>query len=471
MWSSNQGPHAIRDAICHVLALPQPAVRVITPAVGGGFGLKDHAYEDELMVVAAALRLGRPVKWIEDRSEAMVATHAATSASTSPSPTTTTVGSALSVTGVRNTGAHFSDLRRRPAVHHGRHAPGPYRWGAVRVVGTSGREPHALGAYRGFGQTQAALVRERSVDLVAAALGRDPVDLRLQNMLGPDRLPHTTSMFLTYDNGDYPAALRRAASWRRRGRRRRRTGGVAASAAFYVQLAGLANSSANEAIGLMIGGFETSTVEMLHDGSVLVISGISPHGQGLETTVAQLVADRLGVDLDRVELVTGDTASTPYSVRHSGVALLRWAGERRCWPPTASLTSCGPSPPTCSRLRPRTWHWARAAHVAGTAIGVPITEIAKRAWLGTACPMASRRGSVRRRPTTRPVARSVAPARVPCRGGPGDGSRGGGALPSSMTVGRSSTRRSWRVRSTAGSPRGWVRRCWRASSMTTAVSR
>ena len=154
------------------------------------------------------------------------------------------------------------------------------------------------------------------------------------------RLPHTTSMFLTYDNGDYPAALRRArelaASWpspEADGRR-------AASAAFYVQLAGLANSSANEAIGLMIGGFETSTVEMLHDGSVLVISGISPHGQGLETTVAQLVADRLGVDLDRVELVTGDTASTPYSAYGTAASLLPLGGARLCWPPTASLTSC-----------------------------------------------------------------------------------------------------------------------------------
>ena len=232
VWSSNQGPHAIRDAICHVLALPQPAVRVITPAVGGGFGLKDHAYEDELMVVAAALRLGRPVKWIEDRSEAMVATTTpATSASTSPSPTTTTVGSALSVTGVRNTGAHFSIFGGGPLFTMAGMLPG--RTAGARCVSSghlvaTNRTP--LGAYRGFGQTQAALVRERSVDLVAAALGRDPVDLRLQNMLGPDELPHTTSMFLTYDNGDYPAALRRAASWRRRGRRRRRTGGVAASA-------------------------------------------------------------------------------------------------------------------------------------------------------------------------------------------------------------------------------------------------
>ncbi len=392
VWSSNQGPHAIRDAICHVLGLPQPAVRVITPAVGGGFGLKDHAYEDELMVVAAALHLGRPVKWIEDRSEAMVATTHARDERFEVTVAYDDDGRlrSLSVTGVRNTGAHFSVFGGGPLFTMAGMLPGPYRWDAVRVVGhlvATNRTP--LGAYRGFGQTQAALVRERSVDLVAAALGRDPVDLRLQNMLGPDELPHTTSMYLTYDNGDYPAALRRARelaeSWpspEADGRRR----GV--GYAFYVQLAGLANSSANEAIGLGIGGFETSTVEMLHDGSVLVASGISPHGQGLETTIAQLVADRLGVDLDRVELVTGDTASTPYSAYGTaasrslpvggGAAVLaadRVADQLRSI--AADMLEAAPEDVVLASGR---------AHVAGTAIGVPITDVAKRAWRGYRLP-------------------------------------------------------------------------------------
>ena len=392
VWSSNQGPHAIRDAICHVLGLPQPAVRVITPAVGGGFGLKDHAYEDELMVVAAALRLGRPVKWIEDRSESMVATTQARDERFDVEVAYDDDGRlrSLSVTGIRNTGAHFSIFGGGPLFTMAGMLPGPYRWDAVRVVGhlvATNRTP--LGAYRGFGQTQAALVRERSVDLVAAALGRDPVDLRLQNMLGADELPHTTSMYLTYDNGDYPAALGRARelaeSWpspEPDGRRR----GV--GYAFYVQLAGLANSSANEAIGLGIGGFETSTVEMLHDGSVLVASGISPHGQGLETTIAQLVADRLGVDLDRVELVTGDTASTPYSAYGTaasrslplggGAAVLaadRVADQLRSI--AAEMLEAAPEDVVLASGR---------AAVAGTAIGVPITDVAKRAWRGYRLP-------------------------------------------------------------------------------------
>ena len=149
MWSSNQGPHAIGDAICHVLALPQPAVRVITPAVGGGFGLKDHAYEDELMVVAAALRLGRPVKWIEDRSKPWWPPLTATSASTSPSPTTTTVGSALSVTGVRNTGAHFSVFGGGPLFTMAGMLPGRTA-GAQCVVGhlVANRTPRRVSGVR-----------------------------------------------------------------------------------------------------------------------------------------------------------------------------------------------------------------------------------------------------------------------------------------------------------------------------------
>ena len=392
VWSSNQGPHAIRDAICDVLGLPQPTVRVITPAVGGGFGLKDHAYEDELMVVAAAIRLGRPIKWIEDRSEAMVATTHARDERFDVAVGYDDDGRlrALSVTGTRNTGAQFSIFGAGPLFSMAGMVPGPYRWDAVRVVGhlvATNRTP--LGAYRGFGQTQAALVRERSVDLVAAALGRDPVDLRLQNMLGPDELPHTTPTFLTYDNGDYPTALRRArelaTAWPSSDDDGRRRG---VGYAFYVQLAGLANSSVNESIGLLIGGFETTTVEMLHDGSVRVTSGISPHGQGLETTIAQIVADRLGVDLERVELVTGDTASTPYSAYGTaasrslplggGAAVLaadQVAEQLRAV--AAEMLEAAPEDVVLIAGR---------AQVAGTVIGVPISDVARRAWRGYRLP-------------------------------------------------------------------------------------
>ena len=223
----------------------------------------------------------------------------------------------------------------------------------------------------------------------------------------------------------------------------------------------------------MIGGFETSTVEMLHDGSVLVISGISPHGQGLETTVAQLVADRLGVDLDRVELVTGDTASTPYSAH--GTAASRSfpsAGERRCWPPTASPTSCGPSPRTCSRLRPRTWCWARAAHVAGAAIGVPIPEIAKRAWLGYRLPDGLTPGLSETAAYDPPSGTFSYAAHV-CRVAV-DPETGLVEVERYAVVHDCGTLVNPTIvegQIHGGIAQGSVRRCWRASSMTTAVSR
>jgi carbon-monoxide dehydrogenase large subunit len=394
VWSSNQGPHGIRDAVCAVLGLPHTSVRVLTPAVGGAFGLKDHAYEDELMVIAAARRLGRPVKWIEDRSEALLATTQARDERFEVEVAYDADGRlrGLRVDGVRNTGAHFSVFGGGPLFTMAGALPGPYRWDAVRAVGhlvATNRTP--LGAYRGFGQTQAALVRERAVDLVALELGRDPVDLRLQNMLGPEELPHTTATHLTYDSGDYPAALRLAreiaTGWPdppEPGDGRRRGTGYCC----YVQLTGIGNSSTNEAIGLLIGGFETSTVEVQPDGTVTVVSGISPHGQGLETTVAQLVADQLGVEPSCVQLVTGDTDLAPYSAY--GTAASR-----------SLAVGGGAAVVAAKRVAARVRAIAAelleaaaedivledgAARVAGTSVGVPLADVARRAWQGFRLP-------------------------------------------------------------------------------------
>ena len=193
---------------------------MVGPDVGGGFGVKDHLYEDEALVCLAALELGRPVKWIEDRRESLTVTAQARDHVMDVEVAYANDGTLLGLRthGVRDTGATFSVFGPGPAMSLASNLPGPYRWQAVRTTGpvvVTNKVP--LGAYRGFGQPQAAQVRERAVELVADRLGMDPVELRLQNMLGPEDLPFQSRTLLTYDTGDYPASLRRAAELIRSG--------------------------------------------------------------------------------------------------------------------------------------------------------------------------------------------------------------------------------------------------------------
>ncbi|MEZ5251374.1 MAG: molybdopterin cofactor-binding domain-containing protein [Ilumatobacteraceae bacterium] len=274
-------------------------------------------------------------------------------------------------------------------VSHGM-SPGQYRWDAVRgearVVATT---TMSTGAYRGFGQTQAAMIRERAVELVAEALGRHPAELREQNMIEPHEQPYTSRTFVTYDNGDYRLAVRRARALIEAGPPapddgRRRAIGYCS----YVQLAGIGPSKGNEAIGVRIGGFETSDICMTPDGSVVVATGVSPHGQGHQTTFAQLVADELGIDPGRVRLHWGDTDSTPYSAYGT-------AASRSIAVGGGAAVSAGRR--IAAKLRSIAAHLLEAspddivlrdgrATVAGTQVSVSIDEVAHRAWLGMGLP-------------------------------------------------------------------------------------
>ena len=299
--TSTQVPHGVRDVICAVLGMPQHRVRVVAPDVGGGFGLKDHLYEDEMMVIIAALVLGRPVLWTETRTESLLATSHARGEICDVEVAFDDDGTlrGLRVDAVRNAGAQCSIFSGGPLFVALGMAPGPYTWDAVRGIGRLvATNTMPTGAYRGFGQTQATLIGERAVDLVARALGRHPADVREQNMIRPESQPYTTRTHVTYDNGDYAAPLRRARELIE-GR-----GTVASSPddgrlrgvgyASHVQLAGVGPSFLNEILGLRIGGYESAVVRMEPDASVRLYTGVSPHGQGLETTLAQLLADELG---------------------------------------------------------------------------------------------------------------------------------------------------------------------------------
>ncbi|MCY4193767.1 MAG: molybdopterin-dependent oxidoreductase, partial [bacterium] len=400
VYTSTQTPHSVRDSLCESLEMTQSQVRVVAPDVGGGFGLKDHVYEDEVMVAAAALDLGRPVKWVEDRSESLLATTHARDEVHDVEVAFDHDGTlrGLRLDSCRNAGGRFAVFGGGPLFTVFGVVPGPYRWDAVRCVGrVVATNTMSTGAYRGFGQTQAACIRERAVDLVAAELGRDPVGLRLQNMIGPDELPYRVRTMIEYDNGDYPQALRRARQLIEGGPvapddgRRRGTGYCS-----YVQMAGIGPSTMNEFIGLSIGGFETATVRLEPDGSVRVSTGVSPHGQGLETTIPQLLADELGMDLESIDLVHGDTETTPYSPYGTAasrsmavgggaavVAAQRAADKIR----TIAAEMLEASPADIELTQGQ-------ARVAGTEVGVSIANVAQRAWQGFRLPKGSEPGLV-----------------------------------------------------------------------------
>jgi aerobic carbon-monoxide dehydrogenase large subunit len=317
MWSSTQVPHHVRDGLADALRLPHDRVRVIAPDVGGGFGPKDHLYADEVLICLAAMRLGRPVKWIEDRSESFAGTGHGRDQLFAARLALDADGRFIAIHAdvLGNLGAHPSNVGAGPALVAGNMLLGPYRFdvagAAVRCVVTN---TTPVGAYRGFGMQQATWVRERLVEEAARRLGVDSLELRRRNMLRAEELPHTTQTMQNYDSGDYAEALDRAAELIQPpepppddGRRR----GIGLSP--YVEFTGLGPAAIQEIVGFKLSGYETAVVRVEPDGTVTVSVGTPSQGQGHETTLAQLAAERLGVPLEDVRLVAGDTASAPYS--------------------------------------------------------------------------------------------------------------------------------------------------------------
>ncbi|MFF3066822.1 xanthine dehydrogenase family protein molybdopterin-binding subunit [Kitasatospora sp. NPDC057936] len=340
--SSTQSPHAVRQELATALRLRVDQVRVVTPDVGGSFGGKVTLYVDEALVCLAAVRLGRRVKWIEDRTENLSSSYQGRGQRARARLALDADGRFLAlaaeITG--DLGAFAIQAGSGPFQVAGLALEGPYRFPrAGATITTVHTNTVPTGAYRGYGMQEAAWIRERLIDEAARELGHDPVRLRLHNLLGPDELPYTTRTGLTYDNGDYPAALRRAAELARE-RTRESTGtvrrGVAVTAS--VEITGFAPSALLELFRIDWAGWESARVRVNQDGTVTVFAGVIPVGQGIETTLAQIVADRLGVPLDWIAVELGDTATAPYSdltsqasrsVTLAGGALVRAAGRMR----------------------------------------------------------------------------------------------------------------------------------------------
>jgi CO/xanthine dehydrogenase Mo-binding subunit len=310
VWASSQVPHQVRQFICDLLDLPPHRVRVLAPDVGGGFGAKLIVYPEDVLIPLLALRLGRPVRWLEARIEHMLA---ATQERTQVH--TVEVGFdaegrvlALRDRFVHDTGAYTPRGLVVPLLSASMLA-GPYRIANIEVSFDSvytNRVP--VTPYRGAGQPQAVFVIERVMDLIARETGRDRAAVRFANLVPPSAMPYDVGLpnyrgsgNVIYDSGDYPAVLRHAlemAGYERLSTecRRARDAGrrLGLGVACYVELTG-------------VGPFEGATVRADAAGRITVFTGVPSQGQGLETTLAQVAAGELGVTPDEVSVIGGDT--------------------------------------------------------------------------------------------------------------------------------------------------------------------
>ena len=301
-----------------VLGLPQHRIRVIGPDVGGGFGVKDHIYEDELMVCLAALELGRPVKWVEDRRESLTVTAQARGARAGRRGGLRPRRDAAGPSHLRRARRRSQpvDLRRRPACQPGGQPARalPVGGGARHRAGRGDEQRCRRGRTAGSASPRPRWSASGPSTWWPTSSAWTPSSCGAGTCSAPMTCRSRRERSLTYENGDYPANLARAAELTEAGPpppADGRSRGVGFSS--YVELAGVGPTSTNKVLGVRVGTYETATVRMATDSSVSVITGSSPHGQGHETSFAQLAADRLGVPLERISLIHSDTDVTPYS--------------------------------------------------------------------------------------------------------------------------------------------------------------
>ncbi|PYP04277.1 MAG: carbon monoxide dehydrogenase [Gemmatimonadetes bacterium] len=321
-WATNQAPHSLRNDLATALGLPQNMVRVIAPEVGGGFGSKIPGYADEALVSFASMQLGRPVKWTEDRSENYKATIHGRDHVEYVAMCGTKDGQ---ITGLRTKvyaglGGYASTAAPGiPTILHGLMYSGPYTIpnieGTIYGVYTT---TTPVDAYRGAGRPEATFLLERMIDLYARKIGMDPVDVRRKNLIPKDKFPYTVATGITYDSGNYQGALDKALQmfdykkFRAEQAKARKAGrylGVGVTT--YCEICGLGPSQVAGAVGFGGGLYDSAIVRVYPTGVVRAYIGGKPHGQGEETTFAQIVADEFGIPVENVEVVAGDTEATP----------------------------------------------------------------------------------------------------------------------------------------------------------------
>ena len=314
VWSSTQMPHLVRRQIAAQLGLPEQTVRVIAPDVGGGFGPKVFVYPEEILVPFLALQLGRPVKWIEDRTEHFISTAHGRDQLHNVECGFDQEGRILALRDrfLLDNGA-YNPMGLTDAYNTAAHLQGPYKIPNFSVTGTcvsTNKVPNA--PYRGAGRPEAVFVMERCIDTIAARLKLDPAEVRRRNFVQAEEMPYHAGILyrdgepICYDSGNFPETLTRALEaagydeLRKRQPELRELGRyLGVGIGCYVE-------------GTGVGSFEGAQVRIDSSGQLIIATGATGQGQGHETVYAQIAADLWGVSLDRVSLVEGDTASIPF---------------------------------------------------------------------------------------------------------------------------------------------------------------
>jgi carbon-monoxide dehydrogenase large subunit len=317
LWTSTQIPHLVRTLLPGLIGIPENKLRVVAPEVGGGFGSKLNLYAEEVVISHLAIRLNRPIKWIEGRRENAAATIHGRDQIGDHEIAIKKDGTVLAIRckAIVDVGSYCQLLTPAIPTLTGIMLCGCYKLKAVQMEVTGVHtNKMSTDAYRGAGRPEAAYIIERIMDLVASELGLDPVQVRLKNMPEPTEFPFQTATGLQYDSGNYQAAFNKArelADWpnllkeRDAARKAGRLFGIGLST--YVEICALGPSKTMAA-----GGWEWGCVRIEISGKVTVITGTTPHGQGQETSFAQIAADRLGIPIEDIVVLHGDTATAHF---------------------------------------------------------------------------------------------------------------------------------------------------------------
>lgn len=324
LWTTSQNPHVARLVLSAFIGIaPENKLRVIAPDVGGGFGSKIFIYAEETVAVWASKKVGRPVKWVSDRTEAFLSDAHGRDHVTHAELAMDAKGKILGlrVKTIANLGAYLSTFSSSvPTYLYATLLSGQYDIPAIYAeVDAVYTNTAPVDAYRGAGRPEATFVVERIIETAARQMGLDPADLRKRNFVR--KFPHQTPVIMMYDAGDYRASLDKAmeiadvkgfGKRKREAARRGRLRGLGYST--YIEACGIAPSQAVGSLGAGVGLWESAEVRVNPTGSVEVLTGSHAHGQGHETTFAQLVSERLGVPMESINIVHGDTDKVQFGM-------------------------------------------------------------------------------------------------------------------------------------------------------------